>query len=139
MHLSYLHVIHSTPSYKSHSWCDKKSDSRFARLVDKNFKKMKLIGPKCSSCCTIVAVWGIVMFVLLGVFFQIRGTGFYILFKRSLVQISYALNRLLINFIESKLTWLVESLQNSNRLSYLAFRVQIIDFVHLNFKSYRNT
>ena len=59
----------------------------FARLVDKNFKKMKLIGPKCSSCCTIVAVWGIVMFVLLGVFFQIRGTGFYNLFKRSLVQI----------------------------------------------------
>ncbi|XP_057376516.1 ribonuclease kappa-like [Daphnia carinata] len=30
---------------------------------------MPFCGPKCSLCCTIVSIWGIVQLVLMGVFF----------------------------------------------------------------------
>ena len=33
---------------------------------------MKILGPKCSGCCLCVAVWGVLMFILMGVFFQIK-------------------------------------------------------------------
>jgi len=32
----------------------------------------KILGPKCSACCLVVSVWGIAMFFLLGIFFQIK-------------------------------------------------------------------
>merc|ERR1711962_266382 len=35
-------------------------------------EKMKILGPKCSGCCFCVAVWGVIMFILMGVFFQIK-------------------------------------------------------------------
>lgn len=32
----------------------------------------KILGPKCSGCCAVVAAWGIVMFLLLGAFFSVK-------------------------------------------------------------------
>merc|ERR1712062_869229 len=32
----------------------------------------KIIGPRCSGFCMLVSAWGIVMFILLGIFFHIK-------------------------------------------------------------------
>ncbi|XP_033112811.1 ribonuclease kappa-B-like [Anneissia japonica] len=37
---------------------------------------VKFCGPKLSTCCLILSVWGIVMLLLLGVFFEINAVTF---------------------------------------------------------------
>merc|ERR1711935_224513 len=39
--------------------------------IQKN-KKMKILGPKCSSFCLVVSAWGVVMFLLLGSFYHVK-------------------------------------------------------------------
>jgi len=36
---------------------------------------VRCCGPKCSMCCAVVSLWGIIMLVLLGIFFQVRAPG----------------------------------------------------------------
>ncbi|XP_050726316.1 ribonuclease kappa-like [Eriocheir sinensis] len=37
---------------------------------------MKLCGPKCSLCCTLLSAWGIVQLALMGIFFFIKSPAF---------------------------------------------------------------
>merc|ERR1712110_486589 len=46
-------------------------ESDFDCLTEMGFGP-KILGPKCSTCCVVIAVWGIVMFFMLGIFFQIK-------------------------------------------------------------------
>ncbi|EDV26948.1 Ribonuclease kappa-B [Trichoplax sp. H2] len=32
----------------------------------------RFCGPKCSNCCFVLSIWGIVMLIILGIFFQTR-------------------------------------------------------------------
>ena len=45
------------------------NDTSYQKII---FFRMKILGPKCSGCCLCVAVWGVIMFILMGVFFQIK-------------------------------------------------------------------
>nr|XP_045625978.1 ribonuclease kappa-like [Procambarus clarkii] len=38
--------------------------------------RVKICGPKCSLCCTLLSIWGIVQLVLMGVFFWIKSPAF---------------------------------------------------------------
>ncbi|XP_038053034.1 ribonuclease kappa-B-like [Patiria miniata] len=33
---------------------------------------MKICGPKCSTCCSVISTWGVIMLVLMGVFFRVN-------------------------------------------------------------------
>ncbi|XP_072163099.1 ribonuclease kappa-like [Diadema setosum] len=37
---------------------------------------VKVCGPKCSTCCSLLSIWGVVMLVLMGVFFRINALAF---------------------------------------------------------------
>ena len=35
-----------------------------------------ICGPKCSMCCLLLSVWGVVMLVLMGIFLKVRSPAF---------------------------------------------------------------
>ncbi|XP_791712.1 ribonuclease kappa [Strongylocentrotus purpuratus] len=37
---------------------------------------VKICGPKCSTCCSLLSIWGVVMLLLMGVFFRINALAF---------------------------------------------------------------
>uniref|UniRef100_H2Y907 Uncharacterized protein n=1 Tax=Ciona savignyi TaxID=51511 RepID=H2Y907_CIOSA len=38
---------------------------------------LKLIGPKCSSCCMITSIWGIIMMICLGAAYKLKSPALY--------------------------------------------------------------
>ncbi|XP_071538134.1 ribonuclease kappa-B-like [Panulirus ornatus] len=53
--------------------------SRYHGLTHKireNAMKLKICGPKCSLCCTIISVWGIIQLSLMALFLWLRSPAF---------------------------------------------------------------
>ncbi|XP_057304809.1 ribonuclease kappa-B-like [Hydractinia symbiolongicarpus] len=42
------------------------------RIKSNSHRKMPICGPKLSSCCFVLSIWGIIMLILMGVFFRIE-------------------------------------------------------------------
>ncbi|KAL3842544.1 hypothetical protein ACJMK2_020543 [Sinanodonta woodiana] len=36
-----------------------------------------ICGPKCSVCCLVISIWGIIMLALMGVFYQVHSPGLF--------------------------------------------------------------
>ncbi|XP_072044987.1 ribonuclease kappa-like [Amphiura filiformis] len=37
---------------------------------------VKLCGPKCSACCSLLSIWGVIMLLLMGIFFRVNAIAF---------------------------------------------------------------
>ncbi|XP_022096500.1 ribonuclease kappa-like [Acanthaster planci] len=38
---------------------------------------MKICGPKLSACCSVISTWGVIMLVLMGVFFRVNSVALF--------------------------------------------------------------